>query len=96
MPIGQLMQRFFQHFSNSQIPWDKTISKTKKGQKGQLVLEFILLLIISVGLATLIRSRFIGGRPNDCETGNAPILSQTFCNFVTVIGRDLASGEEDI
>jgi hypothetical protein len=60
-----------------------------------LVIEFILLLIISVGLALLIQSRFIGGGPTDCQTGQAPILSQMFCNFTNAIGRDLAS-EVDI
>ena len=91
MPIKQLMQKFFQRFSSSQIPCNEISPKTKKGQKGQLVIEFILLLIISIALATLIQSQFIGGTPNECQTGQAPILSQTFCNLTRAIGNDVAS-----
>jgi len=54
-------------------------------------LEFILLLIIAVGLATLLNSQFIGGDVNACATGDAPVLSQAFCNITRVIGNDIAS-----
>lgn len=37
---------------------------TRRGQSGQIVVEYVLLLVIGVGVATLITSRMVSRNPN--------------------------------
>ena len=87
------MQKFFQFFSSSHFPLDETNLKNRKGQKGQLVLEYILLMITSVGIALLIQSQLTGGTQAQCANRTAPALSQIMCNITAAIATDRASGD---
>lgn len=58
----------------------------KKGQRGQLVIEYILLLLLSVVVATQIQRQLIGGTADDVE--NAGIMSQFVFRTAIAIARD--------
>ena len=58
----------------------------KKKQRGQLLIEYLLLMLLAVALATQIQSRLVGGDADDPE--NAGILSQFVFRTADVIARD--------
>ena len=58
----------------------------EKKQRGQLLIEYILLMLLAVALATQIQSRLVGGDADD--PNNAGILSQFVFRTANVIARD--------
>jgi len=61
----------------------------KKRQSGQLVLEYILLMILAVGLSTLIKNQFIGGNADDPES--AGIMTKFVYKITLPIAADTPS-----
>lgn len=61
----------------------------KKKQSGQLVLEYILLMMFSVAIATLIKTQFIGGDADDPE--NAGIMTRLVYQIAIPIASDTPS-----
>gem|GEM_PF-3913630 len=42
-------------------------------------------------MAVTFSNLLVGGTVEDCQNKSAPVLSQAFCNFTSVIGADIAS-----
>jgi|GEM_PF-2826112 len=61
----------------------------RKKQSGQLVLEYILLMMFAVAVATLIKTQFIGGDPDDPQ--NSGVMTQLIYNIASPIARDTPS-----
>lgn len=61
----------------------------KKKQRGQLVIEYLLLMMFSVAIATLIKTQFIGGDADDPES--AGIMTQLVYNIARPIASDTPS-----
>lgn len=62
------------------------MAKRKKGQRGQLVIEYVLLMLLAVAMASILQSRLLGGSPDDPQ--NAGLMSRAFFNLATAIARD--------
>jgi hypothetical protein len=70
-------------------PSDLIKESAKKKQSGQLVLEYLLLMMFAVALATLIKTQFIGGESDDPD--NAGIMTQMVYRIVQPIASDTPS-----
>lgn len=61
--------------------------RPRKGQSGQLVLEYILLMLLAVSMASLMKSNLIGGAPGQaCD--EAPVLTGLICSLTFAIAAD--------
>lgn len=72
-----------QHWKNDSQ--NKVTILSPLGQnKGQLIVEYILLIVIIVGIATLLQSRLVGR-----GTGGAGIIITKWADLTTFIGQDM-------
>ncbi len=58
----------------------------KKKQRGQLVLEYILLMLLAVSMASLMKSRLIGGTADDLDS--AGVLTKLVYGMTNTIAAD--------
>ena len=95
------MQQFYQDTSSHMIPRTQASPMFVKGQsnlkkeaarkkqRGQLVLEYLLLMVFAVAVASLIKTQFIGGDPDDPE--NAGVMTKLIYNIALPIASDTPS-----
>lgn len=67
---------------------NKRTDRLKK-QGGQLVLEYVLLMLVAVSMATVAKNAIIGEptTPGDCES--ARVLSRMVCGITYDIAQDI-------
>jgi hypothetical protein len=58
---------------------------TRRGESGQIVVEYVLLLVIAVGVATLITSQMVSRNPN-----SPGFLIAKWVQIIQAIGTDTA------
>ena len=64
----------------------KSLQKISLGREsGQIVLEYVLLLVIAVGIATLITTKMVSRNPN-----SPGFLVKKWSEMITTIGSDMA------
>ena len=68
--------------------------KTLRNQSGQILVEYILLLLIAVSCATILTTALVGRRGSEDEAG---ILIKNWNKIIRIIGNDLpdCSGQTD-
>ena len=76
--------------TNKSAPSKNQLRKLKRGagalgQSGQIVVEYLLLLVVAVGLATLITKTMISR-----DEGNPGFVLSAWRDLVTAIGADKA------
>ncbi len=88
------MLRFYLNTSSHKFPQKEArplapIGQNKrKAQSGQLVLEYVLLMLLAVSIASLIKNEIIGeAQPGNCQ--EARVLSKMVCEITRVIAEDL-------
>ncbi len=64
----------------------RVVSKSGGKQSGQLVLEYILLMILAVFMASIMKSELIGGSIDDLE--NAGVLTKLIHGLTGPIALD--------
>ena len=62
----------------------------KKEQSGQLIIEYVLLMLVAVAMATVLQNTLLGGSPDDPE--NAGLINQAIFQITTAIARDTPGG----
>ncbi len=62
-------------------------SKRLPGQSGQVAIEYVLTLVVAVGLAALITRTMISRDPD-----NAGFLIRSWSSIIEAIGKDKADG----
>lgn len=60
--------------------------KTLKNQSGQILVEYILLLLIAVSCAMILTTSLVGRRSDVADSG---ILIKSWHKIITAIGNDL-------
>jgi hypothetical protein len=65
--------------------FETSMKGIKRGQSGQIVVEYVLMLIIGVGLAMLITSTMVSRNPDD-----PGFLVQKWLLILQTIGEDTA------
>ena len=68
--------------------------KLKKNQSGQILIEYILLLLITVSIAMILTKGLIGRRDSAESSG---VLIKSWHKIITAIGNDLpdCTGQRD-
>ncbi len=61
--------------------------KRRQNQSGQLVLEYILLMLLAVSMAAIMKSQLIGGSAGQ-KCDEAPVLSGLVCSLTMAIAAD--------
>lgn len=83
--IKMTMNRLIKDFGR----FPRRKERSRLGENGQIVIEYVLLLVVAVTLATLI-TRMMVGR----EQGNEGFVIRAWQTLITQIGADHADGPE--
>lgn len=65
----------------------KRRKRHRKKQSGQLILEYVLLMVVSVSMAVLMKQSLLGGSPGQ-PCSEIPALSKLICSLTLTIAHD--------